>query len=391
MKRILLSVFTCLLLAVAIAQPKQAKEGLTIQLNKYILQPGDSLAVTAAYKDAGGKVMNLPLATLELIFENEQGNRTRLRWPMINGQASGKLYLPDSLPRGKYTVLAGLQQRFFEVVGKIQNVKNGGSLQAMLLTKTGDWDTQEVPVEPDGTFTVRNWLFEDNAVMAFSWLKNSSQPLDIRISTRLDSTYEPFAITGQNFYIGNPPTAVRVNELSKAIQPDAAVFADQGALLPGVVVKGTNKSRAQQFNDEYSSGLFKSGDERIVSILDDPSAISFPNIFSYLQGRVAGLQIYSAGFNGGRAIWRGNPVTFFIDEVRADPQQVANIPVADIAIVKAYPPPFFGAPGGGSGGGIAIYTRRGGEAEYLSADKHVFRVKGYTPSTTVLNMNKLNL
>jgi hypothetical protein len=63
--------------------------------------------------------------------------------------------------------------------------------------------------------------------------------------------------------------------------------------------------------------------------------------------------------------------------------------MTDIAIVKAYPPPFFGAPGGG--GGIAIYTRRGGEANYLPANRQVFKVRGYTPSATVLNMNKLSM
>ncbi len=161
-------------------------------------------------------------------------------------------------------------------------------------------------------------------------------------------------------------------------------------MLPAVVVRTTGKSPAQQFNEEYSSGLFRAGDERLISIMDDPSALASLNIFSYLQGRVAGLQIAPAGFNGGGAVWRGGPVAFFIDEIRVSPQQVASIPMTDIAIVKAYPPPFFGAPGGG-GGGIAIYTRRGGEAAYLPADKHVFRVRGYTPSATVLDMNKLTL
>lgn len=363
---------------------------MDIHLNKNILQPGDSLLVTVAYKDDSAGALNHPLATLELLIENEQGLRTRLRWPVINGQASGALYLPDSLPRGKYTLLAGLQGRFFEVVGKIQGAENSGGIQAMLLTKTGDWDEQEVPVGPDGTFTIRNWLFEDNAVMAFSRPKAGNGPLDIRISTQLDSAYEPFAVAGRAFYVGTPPAAVRPT-LTKPIEAPAAVFADGGSLLPAVVIKATTKSPAQQFNDEYSTGLFRAGDERLVSIMDDPSALAFPTVFSYLQGRVAGLQISPAGFNGGLAVWRGSPVSFFLDEVRVSPQQIANIPMADIAIVKAYPPPFFGAPGGGAGGGIAVYTRRGGEAGYFPADKHVFRVRGYTPSATVLDMNKLNL
>lgn len=389
MKSILLSLSACLLLATS-TQAQQPNGRLDINLSKNILQPGDFLLVTATYKDQNGEAPALPLATLELIVENGLGLRTRLRWPVINGQASGTLYLPDSLPRGKYTILAGLQGRFFEVVGKVQNGEDLGAIQATLLTKTGDWDQQEVPVESDGSFTVRNWLFEDNAVMAFSRTEAGNRPLDIRVSTQLDSTYQPIAVAGRAFYVGTPSAAVRPT-LNSPVEAPETFFADRGTVLPAVVIRSTSKSPAQQFNEEYSTGLFRAGDERLVSVMDDPSALGFPSIFSYLQGRVAGLQISPAGFNGGVATWRGGPVSFFIDEIRVSPQQVTSIPMADIAIVKAYPPPFFGAPGGGAGGGIAIYTRRGGEAAYLPADKHVFRVRGYTPSAAVLDMNKPNL
>jgi hypothetical protein len=387
MKNMLLSLFTCLLPALAL-QAQPAKAELDIQLNKCILQPGDSLFVKVDYKDGGGQTPNQSLATLELMIENEQGQRTRLRWPVVDGKASGEIYLPDSLPRGKYTLLAGLQERFFEVIGKIDDARNIGSIQAMLLAKTGQWDEQEVPVAPDGTFAIRNWQFEEDALMAFSATKNNNQPLNIRISTQLDSSFAPLAVAGRAFYIGNPPSAVR-QTLNQPVETSEAAFADEGTLLPAVLVRTTAKSPAEQFNDQHVSGLFRSSDERILSIMTDPSALGAPNIFSYLQGRVAGLQISPAGYSGGGARWRGSRVTFFLDEVRVSAQQVANIPMADIAIVKAYPPPFFGAPGGG--GGIAIYTRRGGEANYLPANRQVFRVRGYTSAAIALNMNKMSL
>ena len=280
MKNIILSLFTCLLLAVTV-QAQQTPGRLDIQLNKNVLQPGDSLLVTVNYKDGTGQKENQSLATLELMIENEQGLRTRLRWPVINGQASGALYLPDSLPPGKYTLLAGLQQRFFEVRGKILDGKNRGGIQAMLLTKTGDWAVQEVPVAQDGTFAIRNWLFEDNGLLAFSGIKNNNQPLNIRISTELDSSYAPLAVAGRAFYIGNPPPAVGPTLNQPVAAPEAA-FANRGTVLPAVVVRTTAKSRAQQFNEEYVSSLFRSGDERVVSVMDDPSAMGFSNIFSYL-------------------------------------------------------------------------------------------------------------
>ena len=387
MKNILLLLFTSFLFA-ATAQAQQAPGELSIQLNKNILQPGDSLVITADYKDGNGQKMNQSLATLALMIENEEGLRTRLRWPVIKGHASGALYLPDSLPHGKYTLLAALQQRFFQLTGKIKNTNTSGTIQAMLLTKKGDWDQQEVAVAPDSTFVIRNWLFEDNALVAFSATKNQNQPLDIRISTQLDSSYKPVAVAGLAFYIGKPSQAVR-QTLDQPVEASAALFADRGTVLPAVVIKVTGKSAADQFDKEYVSGLFHSADERMVNVMDDPAAPGYNNIFSYLQGKVAGLQIAPAGFNGGVARWRGSPVNFFLDEIRGPAQQVANIPITDIAIVKAYPPPFIGASGGG--GAIAIYTRRGGETNFLPANRQVFRVRGYTPSATALDMNKLNL
>ena len=379
MRSFFLTIFIPLLLAAsALAQP--VTDQLDIQLNQSIFQPGDSLRLKVAYNEGSAQKKQSP-ATLELIIENENGVRTRLRWPMIDGQASGTLFLPDSMPPGKYTLLAGLQQLSFEVIGQVKNARNIGTLQALLLTKTGDWVEQEVSIAPDGTFAIRNWLFEDNALLAFYSAKRSHQSLDISISTQLDSSAVPLAVAGRTFYIGNPPAAVR-QTLDKSVETPEALFADRGTLLPAVTVRATARSRADQFNAEHVSGLFQSGDERLISVFDDPSAVSFNNIFNYLKGRVAGLQIAPTG----QARWRGGPVTFFLDEVRASPQQIASIPMPDIAIVKAYPPSFLGAPGGGAG--LAVYTRRGDEASYLPADRQVFKVRGYTPSATALDMHK---
>ncbi|HEX2533306.1 MAG TPA: hypothetical protein VHK69_06200 [Chitinophagaceae bacterium] len=386
MKRMLFTLCTGLLMTVAV-QAQQEGGRLEIQLSKNVLQPGDSLSVTVHHTDSIARAGSLSLATVELMIENEQGQRTRLRWPVINGQASGTLYLPDSLPRGRYVLLAGLQERFFEVIGKIEEA-NIGRVRAMLLTKTGDWDEQEVAVGPDGTFAIRNWLFEDNALLAFSGTNNNKRPLNIRISTRLDSSASPLAVAGRAFYVGNPPSAAEP-ALSGPVEASGALFAGEGTELPAVIVRSTNKSRAQQYSDEYVRGMFQSGDGRLLSVMDDPSALGFQSILSYLQGRVAGLQVSSSGFNGGSARWRGSPVSFFLDEVRVPAQQVATLPMADIAIVKAFPPPFMGTQGGG--GAIAIYTRRGGEAAYYPANRQVFRVRGYTPAAVALSLDRLSM
>lgn len=369
----------------ASVQAQQPKGRLEVKLNKNIFQPGDSLFVQVYDNDSASRTSKQSLATVELLIENEDGLRTRLRWPVINGEASGAIFLSDSLPTGKYTLLAGLQERFFEVVGQVKDARNIGKIQAMLLTNTGEWTEQEVPVAPDGTFTIRNWLFEENALLAFHSTRNEKEQLNISISSQLDSTYDPLAVAGRTFYIGNPPASVRPT-LDNPVEAPEALFTDRGTLLPAVIVRSTARTRAQQFNEQHARGLFRSADERIISVMDDPSAVGFNNLFNYLQGRIAGLQLSPTGI----ATWRGTGVAFFLDEVRVSAQQIANIPMADIAIVKAFPPPFMGTPGG-SGGGLAVYTRRGGEASYLPANRQVFKVRGYTPSATALDFSRLSM
>ncbi len=85
--------------------------------------------------------------------------------------------------------------------------------------------------------------------------------------------------------------------------------------------------------------------------------------------------------------WRGKEVNaFYIDEILVDLEQILNIPVTDIAIIKAYPPPFFGASGGtGDGGAIAIYTRQGEYRRENSVNnKWLFSIKGYSPAIHIL-------
>lgn len=45
--------------------------------------------------------------------------------------------------------------------------------------------------------------------------------------------------------------------------------------------------------------------------------------------------------------------------MQVDAQTISTIAVADIAYIKVFRPPFFGAMGGGAGGAISIYTKKG--------------------------------
>lgn len=137
--------------------------------------------------------------------------------------------------------------------------------------------------------------------------------------------------------------------------------------LETVTVKARQKSKQQQMDEKYASGMFTGGDATTFDLTDDVAAMGAYNIFSYLQGRVAGLQINTGG--GGTSLqWRNATPSLFLNEMPVDVSAIENIPVSDIAYVKAFRPPFYGAMGGGAGGAIAIYTKKGGEGNSSAAN-----------------------
>jgi hypothetical protein len=130
------------------------------------------------------------------------------------------------------------------------------------------------------------------------------------------------------------------------------------ATLQEVVVKSKAKSPLQVLDEKYASGMFTGFDGTAFDLTNDPSATGSVNILQYLQGKVAGLQISVSGAQAS-ASWRGSNTDFFLNEISTPLDMILSLPISDIAYVKAIRPPFFGSLGGGSGGAVAIYTKKG--------------------------------
>ena len=86
-----------------------------------------------------------------------------------------------------------------------------------------------------------------------------------------------------------------------------------------------------------------------------------PSVFTYLQSKIPGLSINVAGASP-ELQWRGGTPLLFLDEVPSDADFLSSINMNDIAYIKVFRPPFYGAGGGGSGA-IAVYTRRGSDIQ----------------------------
>jgi hypothetical protein len=132
--------------------------------------------------------------------------------------------------------------------------------------------------------------------------------------------------------------------------------------LSEVVVKSRVKTPVQLLEEKYARGLFSGTDGASFDLSSDGMAIGAIDVLSFLQARVPGLSI-SVGGSQASATWRGSKTDFFVNEFNTPIEQVQNMNIADIAFIKAIRPPFFGSSNGssgGSGGAIAIYTKRGG-------------------------------
>ncbi len=124
-------------------------------------------------------------------------------------------------------------------------------------------------------------------------------------------------------------------------------------------------SPQERLNNKYCTGLFKTYDGTIIDLANDnkTTANSYLNILEWLQGRVAGLQIYYTRYGIAVPFIRNSRASIFVDEMPVDPGFLNDLPVTDIGMIKIINQPFVGAVGNGGGGTIAIYTIKGDDEE----------------------------
>jgi hypothetical protein len=216
-----------------------------------------------------------------------------------------------------------------------------------------------VPIESNGTFNDRNVILFDTTHLYYQlpkgkglgdvsvqFMGNRMPPLPFNI---LASPY---------FYNQTYDTAGNYRHFMLASEEAQLLSLYKGKVLETVTIKGVTKSPVQLLDEKYASGMFSGGDGYQFDLLHDRLTSASQNIFNYLQGKVAGLQI--TGGNPPSLQWRGGAPQLFLDEMPVDVNMVSNLNVTDIAYIKVLRPPFMGS-SNGANGAIAIYSRRGGD------------------------------
>ncbi|MGJ7029874.1 hypothetical protein [Niabella hirudinis] len=269
---------------------------------------------------------------------------------------------------------------YISVSGKLtgimpSSVSQASSIIVMMKQKDAEGKMLMMPITKDGRFNDPSSIFFDTARVAYKiqdkTLDGSAvqfMPDKLRVPDPGSAWMRPF----------KGDTVGSAYHLKMAAAANAIAEKNRYKELEAVTVAAKTKTPVQLLDDKYSSGLFK-GDMNSVQldVLNDPFAKSAMDIFTYLQGKVAGLQISGSGSNASLN-WRGGAPQIYIDEMPADVSFASSINVNDIAYIKAFRPPFVGGTNGANGA-IAIYTRRGDDVKpEPGKGMSASRIEGYT-------------
>ncbi|ATL48124.1 hypothetical protein COR50_13665 [Chitinophaga caeni] len=216
------------------------------------------------------------------------------------------------------------------------------------------------PTDLNGKFLVPNLMFRDTASIYYQGQNNDKMGRTVRV--KFDTHF--FDVKAAF----NSPKPIRA---LVTLNPDSLksylATVEQGNVINKRILDKTIQlkefnvvEKKQQGIDEkkYVSGLFTSSNGYTFDLVtEDPIAM---NVFQYLQSRVPGLQI-TGDINNPSLSWRGSVPTLYLNEMQSDVSMLSTIAIQDIAMIKVFRPPFMGPGGGGAGGAIAVYTRRGDE------------------------------
>lgn len=266
-------------------------------------------------------------------------------------------------PSWKYPV----ETEFMKLQGKVLGIKPGSTSTALMLNmiivgKDSSKSMIFVPIAKDGSFEQRDTYFYDTSRIYYSF--NGNKNLNDAMQVQFDNGllrqgYKKIQLpTVGPFPWSDSLARMKMNYLLN--EQELLKKRMASATLQEVIVKTRVKSKEQILDEKYSSGLFAGGDATTFDLVNDPSALGSQDILSYLQGRVAGLMITGQGSNA-TMNWRGSSPDVYVNEMLSSIDQLQTIPVADIAMVKVFRPPFFGPGSGGAGGAIGIYTKKGDE------------------------------
>jgi hypothetical protein len=368
--------------------------------------------------DVGGQLKsNLSIAVTDADLDTKAADAENIYSQMlVSADLKGRIYNPayyfsgdaDSLKKQLDLVLMTNGWRRFNweklLAGKLPEIKNtpeaylsikgnvyglnpsqltGTSLTGFLqTTKQADKSLVSVPFNKDGSFAVDDLYFFDTLRLYYQINNDKNKRLTDAASfsfknNLLNSPPVDKTAFSKLYFSAQPPASIALKSIKQSELYQEMLARQNIKVLETVTVTGKIKSNEEKVNEEYTSGLFNSGNSRIFVTEDDPFAQSSISVLQYLQGKVPGLQISINGFDG-TISRRGSPTDLFLNEMRTEVDLIQSTPMSDVAMIKVFDPPFFGSVGGGAGGAVAVYTKKGRSASSNVKGLNIATIQGYS-------------
>ena len=286
----------------------------------------------------------------------------------------------ESLARGQVPVIKNRESDYLSVLVDVLGVDpykiaKDESLNVILSKRDSSTQMLQVPHLTGTKFGITGLVFYDTAKAFYQFNVNRGLSSQAAVTFNTGLVKGPRSsrplTTAFEGWTAEDSAYLRRNKFIAVETARAKPVEDQKVkTLQSVTVRGHVKTDAEKMDDRYASGMFAGGDAYQYDLADDPLASAMPDIFTYLQGKVPGLQITPGNGPGGTPSlsWRGGRPSLYLNEMQTDAQQLQSTPVTDIAYVKIFRPGSGVGFGGGSGGVISIYTKKGGDAKQNDAN-----------------------
>ncbi len=256
---------------------------------------------------------------------------------------------------------------YLSISGKVYGLSKpqlaNKDLTGYIKTKNNTSSFLSIPINTDGQFRLSGIYLFDTAKFHYQINNDKEKKLtsiaSFSFKNEIANAIAPSTNLLASLFINLSVDSSLLQKNTKLAALQRSQFeTNKTKTLEVVKVFSKTKSLKQKLEEQYTSGFFSGGDGYTFTIEDDPFAKSALTVLDYLQGKVPGLQISQ---NGQESIsWRGSETSIFLNESNSDISLLQSISMSDVALIKVYRPPFFGATGGGAGGAIAVYTKKGG-------------------------------
>jgi len=267
-----------------------------------------------------------------------------------------------------------------------RNVEEKDFVTLILVARDSSRQIIPVPIEQNGNFSKSGFVFFDTINVYYSFKqKNLADRTTIDFRTNLFSTpglylkdlnkesllqFDSAQYVREQFFIEEEKRLEKIR--STTTLKDVTVIS---RMKP--------KTKLDIADEKYTSGAFSFESRYRADVINDPVAYSSLDVFTYLQNHgIPGLSITipqqaasTGGLSGPPSMLptnqpkssfyevklRGEDPYIYLNESEIDIDAVVHIPMSEVAYIKVFNAPFVAAPGGGFGGAIAVYTKRGDE------------------------------